>query len=82
MEGNSLILRCISAGSLPLSYIWIKDNILLNYTNEYLQFHAITRHEQGKYQCKVSNHVASKFSPVKHIEVVCKIKIIILLLFC
>ncbi|XP_065644363.1 hemicentin-1 isoform X4 [Hydra vulgaris] len=70
LEGSSLTLHCLSAGSFPLSYFWIKNNTLINYTNEHLIFKAITRLDQGMYQCKVSNNVSSKFSAAVNIQVV------------
>ena len=67
-----MTIQCKSAGSPPLFYMWLKEDMLLNYTNEFLTFEKVMRYDKGKYQCKVSNPAASKFTNVALIEIACK----------
>ena len=72
-EGDTIILSCIVDGSRPLSYQWLKEDIVMVKESEsFIVLNDITRWIDGSYTCVALNMAGSKSSEKRIISVNCK----------
>ena len=69
-EGESVTLYCSSMAHPNASYMWFKNNILSQSTEEYT-LNDVKPEDSGEYQCQASNYHGQEDSTVM-INVKCK----------
>ena len=71
-EGQSVVFKCKSQGTLPVTYQWFKDTNLLNETTEVLIINKLITGDQGNYFCAASNAAGRKESRNLYLTIQCK----------
>ena len=75
-EGQSVVFKCKSQGTLPVAYQWYKNTNLLNETTEVLIINKLITGDQGNYFCTASNAAGRKESRNLYLTTQCKYMIL------
>ena len=72
--GQRYTLLCNVSGAIdnPYSYQWIKDNIFLNESEQFLSYGQLTLSDSGKYTCVVTDGSKNKYESSIDITLQCK----------
>ena len=78
---DTLLLACVSSGSKPISYQWLKDGVLLKEgervsgsNNSFLVVEPVEGADFGGYQCHASNDVDQVLSEVAMVAGECSVE--------
>ena len=71
MEGDALVARCHSVGSLPIKYSILHDNVVIS-SSDFMFLSNISQTNDGVYSCEAENESGSKKSKGILIKVACK----------
>ena len=71
-EGNTIVMTCYANSTLPVSFYWVKNEVLVGSSEKRFIIESVARNDSGLYWCLTSNKLGTKKSEKYLLNVLCK----------